>query len=64
MPIYALEDISPNCRRKAEVLSRSDGRSGRPGAAAEEASVWWGAVLRGDNDWITIGENSNVRICA
>src|SRR5436190_21836508 len=25
------------------------------------ASVWFGAVLRGDNEWIEIGENSNVR---
>jgi len=25
------------------------------------ASVWFGAVLRGDNDWITVGENSNVQ---
>lgn len=26
-----------------------------------DCSVWFGAVLRGDNDWITIGENSNVQ---
>src|SRR5690242_20008331 len=25
------------------------------------ASVWFGAVLRGDNEWIDIGENSNVQ---
>jgi carbonic anhydrase/acetyltransferase-like protein (isoleucine patch superfamily) len=25
------------------------------------ASVWFGAVLRGDNEWIVIGENSNVQ---
>ena len=25
------------------------------------ASVWFGAVLRGDNDWIEIGEGSNVQ---
>ncbi len=25
------------------------------------ASVWFQAVLRGDNEWITIGENSNVQ---
>ena len=24
-------------------------------------SVWWGAVLRGDNDRITVGENSNIQ---
>jgi carbonic anhydrase/acetyltransferase-like protein (isoleucine patch superfamily) len=27
----------------------------------ERASVWWNAVLRGDNEWIEIGENSNVQ---
>jgi carbonic anhydrase/acetyltransferase-like protein (isoleucine patch superfamily) len=25
------------------------------------ASIWFGAVLRGDNEWITIGPNSNVQ---
>ncbi len=28
---------------------------------AENASVWYGAVLRGDNDRITVGRNSNVQ---
>ncbi len=27
----------------------------------KNASVWWSAVLRGDNELITIGENSNVQ---
>ena len=27
----------------------------------KNASVWWGATLRGDNDPITIGENSNIQ---
>ena len=27
----------------------------------KNASVWWNAVLRGDNEWITVGENSNVQ---
>ena len=26
-----------------------------------DASVWFGAVLRGDNEWIEIGDNSNVQ---
>ena len=28
---------------------------------AHESSVWWGAVLRGDYDTITIGKRSNVQ---
>lgn len=27
----------------------------------KNASVWWGCVLRGDNDPIVVGENSNVQ---
>jgi carbonic anhydrase/acetyltransferase-like protein (isoleucine patch superfamily) len=27
----------------------------------KNASVWWGAVLRGDNEPIVVGENSNVQ---
>jgi carbonic anhydrase/acetyltransferase-like protein (isoleucine patch superfamily) len=27
----------------------------------DEASVWFGAVLRGDNEWITVGARSNVQ---
>jgi carbonic anhydrase/acetyltransferase-like protein (isoleucine patch superfamily) len=28
---------------------------------SSHASVWFGAVLRGDNDWITVGERSNIQ---
>ncbi len=28
---------------------------------AHEASIWFNCVLRGDNDWIEIGERSNVQ---
>jgi len=27
----------------------------------KDASVWFGATLRGDNEWITIGEGSNIQ---
>src|SRR5438105_11088427 len=27
----------------------------------DRASVWFGAVVRGDNEWIEIGENSNIQ---
>lgn len=26
-----------------------------------QASVWFGAVLRGDNEWVTLGERTNVQ---
>ena len=27
----------------------------------KNASVWWGAVIRGDNDLITVGEGANIQ---
>src|ERR1700726_2576774 len=26
-----------------------------------EVSIWWGAVLRGDNEWIELGERSQIQ---
>ena len=31
---------------------------------ANDTSVWFGAVLRGDNESITVGENTNIQECA
>ena len=27
----------------------------------QDASIWWGSVLRGDNEWIELGERSNIQ---
>ena len=59
MPIYALDGATPEI---------ADGCWIAPDAAVigkvrllKGASVWFGAVLRGDNEWITIGPDSNVQ---
>jgi carbonic anhydrase/acetyltransferase-like protein (isoleucine patch superfamily) len=61
MPVYALADAD------LEVEDESAWWVA-PGAVVigrvvlkKNASVWFGAVLRGDNEPITIGENSNVQ---
>lgn len=61
MPIYALDGIRPELPPAGTYwIAPNAVLIGRvrllPGA-----SIWFGAVLRGDNDWITIGENSNVQ---
>lgn len=61
MPIYALADADLEVEEDgawwvaptAVVIGRV--------VLKKNASVWWGAVLRGDNDPIVIGENSNVQ---
>lgn len=59
MAVYQLGDITPEIHDSAWVA---------PTAAvignvilAEHASVWFGAVLRGDNEPIQIGERSNIQ---
>lgn len=61
MTVYSLGEVSP-------VLPPDDEYWIAPTASVmgnvvlkRNASVWWGSVLRGDNDPITVGENSNVQ---
>ncbi|MDE1938048.1 MAG: gamma carbonic anhydrase family protein [Alphaproteobacteria bacterium] len=61
MPIYALEGVAPEFPADGEYwVAPTAVLIGRV-KLMKNASVWFGAVLRGDNDWITIGENSNVQ---
>ena len=61
MPIYALEGIEPELPPDGEHwVAPTAVLVGRV-RLLKGASVWWGAVLRGDNEWITVGENSNVQ---
>lgn len=59
MPIYAVDGQSPEID---ETVYIADGAT-VIGAVTlgREVSLWSGAVLRGDNDTITIGEGTNVQ---
>lgn len=59
MSIYQLDDIVPDVHPSVFVAdtARVMGRV----ALAEDASVWFGAVLRGDTDPITVGRGSNIQ---
>lgn len=59
MAIYQYGDDAPRIAPTAWVADSAQviGRV----ALAEGASVWYGAVLRGDNEWIRIGAGSNVQ---
>jgi carbonic anhydrase/acetyltransferase-like protein (isoleucine patch superfamily) len=61
MPIYALDGVAPELPANGDYfVAETAVLIGRvrllPGA-----SVWFGAVLRGDNEWIEVGEGSNVQ---
>jgi carbonic anhydrase/acetyltransferase-like protein (isoleucine patch superfamily) len=59
MAIYSIDDRSPQCDASAWVAPGAH-VIGRVELGAG-ASVWFGAVLRGDNEPIVIGEGSNVQ---
>ncbi len=58
----ALFRIGDDVPRLAEGAWVADSASvvGRVALGAG-ANIWYGAVLRGDNEWITLGERSNVQ---
>ena len=62
MPIYRLGDHSPQLHEGVWIADNAtvigDVHLGR------NVNVWFGAILRGDNDPITIGENTNVQDAA
>lgn len=61
MTIYALDGISPELPGPGRYWIAPDASViGRVRLEAN-ASVWFGAVLRGDNELILVGENSNVQ---
>ncbi|MBE8220749.1 MAG: gamma carbonic anhydrase family protein [Alphaproteobacteria bacterium] len=61
MAIYALGDVTPQFPQSGNYWVAPDAQVIGNICLLENASVWFNAVLRGDNELITIGENSNVQ---
>lgn len=59
MALYALDEDTPRIDASAWVADSAQ-VMGRVALAAD-ASVWFGAILRGDNEWITVGRGSNIQ---
>lgn len=61
MPIYALDNASPELPGEGEFWVAPDAHVIGRVRLAPGVGVWFGAVLRGDNEWITIGAGSNIQ---
>ena len=59
MAVYALDDLTPELAEGAWVAENAQ-VMGNVRLAAD-ASVWFGSVVRGDTDTISIGEGSNIQ---
>lgn len=61
MPLYALAGVAPTLPEdghywiapNATVIGRVE--------LGQDASIWWGTIVRGDNDLISIGARSNIQ---
>jgi carbonic anhydrase/acetyltransferase-like protein (isoleucine patch superfamily) len=61
MPIYSLDDVSPVLPQDGRSWIAPDAHVIGKVRLGADASVWFGSVLRGDNEWIEIGEASNIQ---
>lgn len=61
MPLYRLDGQAPELPGEGQYyVAETAVLIGRVRLKAE-ASVWFGAVLRGDNEWIELGERSQIQ---
>ena len=61
MPIYAIDGQAPEFPGEGQYyVADTAVLIGRVRLKAE-ASVWFGSVLRGDNEWIELGERSQIQ---
>lgn len=61
--LYSLDNVSPQTQGDDYYVADTATVLGNV-ILEKEASVWFGAVVRGDTETITIGERSNVQDCS
>lgn len=61
MAIYSLDGARPEFPAPEEFWVAPNATLIGRVRLLKNASVWFGVVLRGDNEWIEVGENSNVQ---
>jgi carbonic anhydrase/acetyltransferase-like protein (isoleucine patch superfamily) len=61
MPIYELDGQAPELSADGRYwIAETAVVIGRV-RVKQDASIWFGSVLRGDNEWIELGERSNIQ---
>ena len=61
MPIYALDDLIPQIPAKGRFWIAPDAYVIGSVMVAEDVGIWFGAIIRGDNEPIHIGPRSNIQ---
>ena len=61
MPLYKIDGIPPRLPAQGRYwIAPNACLIGRV-ALDEDANVWFGCVLRGDNEWVTVGARTNIQ---
>jgi carbonic anhydrase/acetyltransferase-like protein (isoleucine patch superfamily) len=61
MPIYALNDVAPRLPPAGRYWVAPDAHVIGRVTLGEDVGVWFGAVIRGDNEEMAIGARSNIQ---
>jgi carbonic anhydrase/acetyltransferase-like protein (isoleucine patch superfamily) len=61
MAIYELDGLSPELPADGQYYVAENATLIGKIRLAPDASVWFGCLLRGDSEWITVGQGSNVQ---
>jgi len=61
MPAYSLDDVSPTLPEAGRFWIAPDAHVIGKVRLGADVGIWFGAVLRGDNELIDVGEGSNVQ---
>ena len=61
MAIYELDGIAPELPADGQYFVADSAAIIGKVRLRTDASIWFGSVLRGDNEWIEVGEGSNVQ---
>jgi carbonic anhydrase/acetyltransferase-like protein (isoleucine patch superfamily) len=61
MPIYELNGAKPEFPAEGEYWVADNATLIGRVRLKRQSSVWFGAVVRGDNDWIELGERSQIQ---
>ncbi len=61
MPIYALEGDAPRLPDDGSLFVAPGAHVMGRVRLGKNVGVWFGAVIRGDNEWMTIGDDTNIQ---
>lgn len=61
MPLYKIDGIAPRLPAPGRYFVAPGAHLIGRVELQEDANIWFGCVLRGDNEWITIGARTNIQ---